>query len=114
MAKDKEYNKLIHTTQWLKLRRDVLTAHPLCQRCKDNGRLTPATEVHHIRPVEEAFTHAERVQRMYDPHNLQALCHDCHVKVHTEMGRGGKDATRKRNEKQVQDIIKKFFGSPDD
>ena len=51
---------------------------------------------------------------MYDPHNLQALCRDCHVKVHTEMGRGGKDATRKRNEKQVQDIIKKFFGSPDD
>ena len=64
MAKDKEYNKLIHTTRWLKLRRDVLTAHPLCQRCKDNGLLTPATEVHHIRPVEEAFTHAERVQRM--------------------------------------------------
>lgn len=46
---------------------------------------------------------------MYDPHNLQALCHDCHVKVHTEMGRGGKDATRKRNEKQVQDIIKNFL-----
>ena len=111
MAKDKEYNKLIHTTRWLKLRRYVLTAHPLCQRCKDNGLLTPATEVHHIRPVEEAITMADKRQRMYDPHNLQALCHDCHVRTHTELGRCGKEATRKRNEKQVLEIVKKFFGT---
>ncbi len=110
MAKDKEYNKLIHTTRWLRLRRDILTMHPLCQRCEAEGLVTPATEVHHIRPVEEAVTRADRVQRMYDPHNLQALCHDCHVKVHTELGRCGREATRKRNEKQVQDICKKFFG----
>ena len=58
MAKDKEYNKLIHTNKWLRLRRDVLTKHPICQRCEAEGRLTPATEVHHIRPVEEAFTKA--------------------------------------------------------
>lgn len=46
--------------------------------------LTPATEVHHVRPVEEAFTLAEREQRMYDPHNLLALCHNCHVQAHSE------------------------------
>lgn len=110
MAKDKEYNKLIHTTKWLRLRRDTLTAHPLCQRCEAEGLVTPATEVHHIRPVEEAFAHAERAQRMYDPHNLQALCHDCHVKVHTDLGRSGKEATRKRNAEQVRQVINKFFG----
>lgn len=110
MAKDKDYNKLIHTVKWLRLRRDTLTAHPLCQRCEAEGRITPATEVHHIRPVEEAITMADKMQRMYDPHNLQALCHDCHVKTHTELGRCGREATRKRNTEQVQQVIKKFFG----
>lgn len=110
MAKDKEYNRLIHTGRWLRLRRDVLTLHPVCQRCEAAGILTPATEVHHIRPVEEAFAKAERVQRMYDTGNLLALCHDCHVKVHTELGRSGKEATKKRNAEQVQQVINKFFG----
>lgn len=110
MAKDKEYQKLIHTTRWLQLRRQVLTAQPLCQACKEAGIITPATEVHHIRPVEEAIGERERRQRMYDPHNLRALCHACHVKVHTELGRSGKAATRKRNETQVAHVLKRFFG----
>lgn len=109
MAKDREYQRLIHTGKWLRLRRDVLTAHPLCQRCEEEGQLTPATEVHHIMPVEEAFTKAERTQRMYDAHNLRALCHACHVRTHTEMGRSGKEATKKRNDEAVKQIIVKFF-----
>lgn len=109
MAKDKEYNKLIHTDRWLRLRRYVLTKHPICQRCETEGRITPATEVHHIKPVEEAFTKAERVRRMYDPHNLMALCCDCHVRIHTEIGRSGKEATKKRNAEQVRQIVRKFF-----
>lgn len=111
MAKDKDYNKLIHTVKWLRLRRDTLTAHPLCQRCETEGRITPATEVHHIRPVEEAITMADKMQRMYDVHNLQALCHDCHVKTHTELGRCGREATRKRNTEQVQQVIKNFLAA---
>lgn len=109
MSKDKEYCRLIHTVRWLRLRRDVLTRHPVCQRCEAEGIMTPATEVHHIRPVEEAVTQADKMQRMYDPHNLQALCHDCHVRTHTEMGRGGKVATQKRNAEHVRQIVNKFF-----
>ena len=41
MAKDKEYIKLIHTSRWLRLRRDVLSAHPLCQACEAEGLLNP-------------------------------------------------------------------------
>lgn len=110
MAKDEEYKKLIHTTRWLRLRRDVLTAHPLCQRCEADGLITPATEVHHVSPVEEALSYTEKVQRMYDPHNVVALCRDCHVKTHTELGRCGKDARRKRNEEHARQAIKKLFG----
>lgn len=110
MAKDKEYQKLIHTGKWLRLRKDVLSRFPLCQRCDAEGRTTAATEVHHVRPVEEAITYADKRQRMYDPSNLMALCHDCHVKVHTEQGRSGKEATKKRNAKQVADVVQRFFG----
>ena len=109
MAKDKDYNKLIHAGRWLRLRKEILTAHPLCQECQKAGRIEAATEVHHIRPVEEAITYADKRQRMYDPHNLQALCHDCHVKVHTALGRCGRDAAKRRNAQQTAQVIKKFF-----
>ena len=109
MAKDREYQQLIHTARWLKLRRDTLTAHPCCQRCQQRGEITAATEVHHVRPVEDAFSRAERAQRMYDPHNLLALCHDCHVQAHVELGRSGKAATAKRNAEHVAAVVKKFF-----
>ena len=110
MAKDKDYQQLIHTSRWLRLRKETLTAHPLCQRCQQQDILTPATEVHHVRPVEEALTKAEKVRRMYDPHNVQALCHACHVQVHTELGRCSKQANKERKAKQARAIIEKFFG----
>lgn len=48
---------------------------------------------------------------MYDVKNLRALCHDCHVKEHTEMGRSGKEATRRRNAEQARAVIVKFFNT---
>lgn len=109
MAKDKDYVKLIHTTRWLQLRRDILTANPLCEKCQGEGYVTLATEVHHRKPVEYGVNYSEKYRLMYDPNNLIALCHDCHVKVHTEMGRSGKEANRRRNAEQVTVMIQKFF-----
>ncbi len=109
MAKDKDYIKLIHTPRWLRLRHDILTEHPLCERCEKEGYVSSATEVHHCTPVECGVCYDEKRRLMYDPLNLMALCHDCHVKVHTEMGRSGKEATRRRNAEHVASIIKKFF-----
>ena len=109
MAKDKDYIKLIHTPRWLNLRRAILSAHPLCERCEAQGYITPATEVHHQRPVEYGVTYAEKYRLMYDVKNLRALCHDCHVKAHIEMGRSGKEATRRRNAEQVARVVKNFF-----
>lgn len=114
MAKDKDYRQLIHTTKWLQLRKAKLSTNPLCEYCQAEGRIEAATEVHHVRPVEEAITYADKRQRMYDINNLQALCHDCHVKVHTAIGRAGKAATKKRNNEQTKQVIKKFFGTTDD
>lgn len=109
MAKDKDYIQLINTSRWQRLRRDVLTARPLCERCEEEGYITPATEVHHRKPVESGINYAEKRRLMYDPDNLCPLCHSCHVKVHTEMGRCGKAATRKRNDEHLEKIVKRFF-----
>ena len=114
MAKDKDYQRLINTSQWLRLRRDILTAHPLCQRCQAEGKITAATEVHHVRPVEEAINYAEKRRRMYDPANLRALCHDCHVRTHTEAGRSGREATKVRKSGHVAQVISRFFGDGSD
>lgn len=111
MAKDKDYRKLIHTPRWLRLRHEVLSAHPLCEMCGEEGYVAPATEVHHVVPVEYGINYAEKFRLMYDPKNLRALCHACHVKIHTEMGRSGKEAVRRRNAEQVKSVIVKFFNT---
>ncbi|WP_354411979.1 HNH endonuclease signature motif containing protein [Marinobacterium sp. MBR-111] len=42
----------------------------LCQPCRRGGRVTPATEVDHIKPVAEGGTDADS--------NLEAICTSCH------------------------------------
>mgnify|MGYP002524169428 FL=1 len=59
MAKDETYKRLINTSRWQSLRRAVLTAHPVCERCEAEGLVTPACEVHHRVPVESAVTPRE-------------------------------------------------------
>ena len=110
MSNDKDYNKMIHTTRWLKLRRAKLSAQPLCEDCAADGYITPATEVHHVISVESAFTRRDKERLMFDYNNLRALCHDCHVKAHVRLGRGGKEAAKARKEEQVKKINKKFYG----
>lgn len=109
MAKDEDYRRLIHTARWLRLRQWKLTEHPLCQRCREEGRLSAATEVHHVVPVETGTTAREKESLMFDPHNLRSLCHACHVRTHTEMGRSGKKQTAERNRMRLEKFKKKFM-----
>lgn len=109
MAKDKDYIQLIHTNRWLKLRRDKLSAQPLCERCCESGTVRAATEVHHVIPVEDGLTRAEKERLMYDYSNLRALCHDCHVKTHTEMGRCGKELAKKRAREHLKRFKERFL-----
>lgn len=109
MAKDKDYIQLIHTNRWLRLRRDKLSAQPLCERCSESGTVRAATEVHHVTPVEDGLTRAEKERLMYDYSNLRALCHDCHVKTHTEMGRCGKEQAKKRAREHLKRFKERFL-----
>lgn len=109
MAKNETYNRLIHTTRWLRLRKEILNAHPICQMCEEERRVSAATEVHHIVPCETATSAREMVTLMYDPHNVMAVCHKHHLELHTAMGKGGKEERRKRADKRLQNFVKKFL-----
>ena len=110
MAKDKDYRRLIHTHRWVMLRRSKLTAYPLCEDCLARDIVTPATEVHHIKPVEDALTAADKEALMFDPHNLRSLCHACHLAAHVALGRGGKEHARRRAAEKMKSFTEKFFG----
>ena len=53
-------------------------AHPLCEMCLKEGRLTPVEEVHHILPISQGGDHRQS--------NLMSLCQSCHTKLHRELG----------------------------
>lgn len=107
--RDEDYRTLINTKRWQDLRRWKLSRFPLCERCLEEGIFTPATEVHHVVPISDGLTFRDKERLAFDPGNLRALCHDCHVKTHKEIGRAGKSLTVRRNKRDFENICKKFF-----
>lgn len=78
-----------NTQAWARARVAFLRAHPLCEQCKRDGRLTPSTDVDHIVP------HRGDVTLFNDVNNLQALCRSCHSrKTATEDGGFGRVPVR--------------------
>lgn len=63
---------------WKRIRDSYAAAHPLCERCLENGVYTPTEQIHHIKPLSQGGTH--------DRENLMALCKSCHAKIHAEHG----------------------------
>ena len=63
---------------WQRVRERFIAAHPLCERCKDRGKTTPAQEVHHIVPLSQGGTHDET--------NLMSLCTSCHSEITAREG----------------------------
>ena len=70
---DKVAEGIHSSSRWTRLSRQIRSERPLCERCQEEGRLFPSTEVHHIRKCE---THPELA---YNPSNLRALCKECHL-----------------------------------
>lgn len=62
-----------HSSAWRRVRKVVLQRDSyICQHCKAQGKLTPATEVHHIKELEDFPDVALEVT------NLISLCWRCH------------------------------------
>jgi len=64
--------------KWRKIRKEFLDTHPFCALCRQEGRMTQATLVHHIRAASEGGSN--------DEGNLMALCSSCHSRLHAQRG----------------------------
>ena len=63
------------------MRLAYIDAHPTCEICAQNGRLTAATDVHHRISFTE-FQGLKRLEMAFNPNNLMALCPECHANIH--------------------------------
>lgn len=107
-----EYQRLMKSRKWKRIRDEYIKAHPLCERCEAEGRTRPVEEVHHIIPVAY-IRDPERMRALaYDKTNLQSLCSDCHHAVHEEMMTKKKEAAREKDARQAESFVKRFCGTP--
>lgn len=82
----KLYKHIIRGKKWHELREWYIARHPMCEECERRGILdSRATEVHHKRPIGTGHDEGEMLRLAYDPENLEALCHECHLRAHKEM-----------------------------
>lgn len=61
-----------YNSTWQRVRRMQLAREPLCKDCAGGGRVTLATEVHHIKAVRDGGSNS------FD--NFMSLCKSCHSK----------------------------------
>jgi 5-methylcytosine-specific restriction protein A len=60
------------TARWQRLRRQKLQQHPLCEACLQLGRIEPATDVDHRRPINAGGDPFPALAQ------LASLCVHCH------------------------------------
>ena len=72
--------KTYSNTTWRKLRDTFMKEHPICERCLAKGKITPATDVHHMK---SPFRNGEvNYSLLLDDKNLMSLCRECHGQIH--------------------------------
>lgn len=73
----KELDEFYHQPKWKSLRKSILVRDKyMCQRCKENGLMREAEQVHHIFPREQYHEYE------YCRWNLISLCNKCHNEMH--------------------------------
>lgn len=77
---------LYGTALWKRKRRQQLQAHPLCEVCEKEGRVVPATVVHHTTPHKGN-------RGIFFSSSLQSLCTTCHDGLMKSIERRGYDKT---------------------
>ena len=70
--KVRDHHALYGTSQWQRMRQQVLARNPLCCRCQSYGYTEAAIDVDHI------VAHDGDTSLFYDMRNLQGLCKRCH------------------------------------
>ena len=72
--------KAYNNTEWRKMRTSYIKEHPICEECLNKGKVTPATDVHHIK---SPFNSGDiNYTLLLDYNNLKSLCQECHGNIH--------------------------------
>jgi len=61
--------------EWRALRILKLNVNPFCEKCMEEDKLIPATEVHHRIDIQK------RIDLCLEFKNLQSLCKKCHSSI---------------------------------
>ena len=77
-----QWNKFYGSKAWSNLRESKLLDQPLCERCLEKGKITPATCVHHKNVFGSCPTEELMWYHFLDYYNLVSLCENCHKQIH--------------------------------
>lgn len=101
LIKDDKLYKFYKCDEWIKLRQHILyTNHYECYRCKERGKISKATLVHHVNHVRVKPQYA--LSKMYVDSdgeykiNLLPLCDACHEIEHKRFYEGHENKTFKK------------------
>lgn len=111
--KDTDMRKLrqqaYQNTAWRKLRDTYMHNHPICEECLNKGKVTPATDIHHM---ISPFQHGEvNYTLLLDYDNLMALCKECHATLHNNQN-GVK--TQKQILEELDTLLNNSYNNSDD
>lgn len=110
MSRDKDYQRLLNSKQWKRLRQWQLQREPLCEMCKLEGIITSAIDVHHKVPVESAHNLDDMARLCFNPDNLQSLCISCHANLHRQARSHSREAHKQREEDRLKRFIERHGG----
>lgn len=82
MATESKYHWMYRTKAWKERRAWQLRREPLCERCRDQGRVVKATVVHHRIRHEGAWP-------IFIGSPLDSLCKQCHDSIEQSIDRLG-------------------------
>ena len=91
MPTEGEIARFYGSEAWKRLSLGVRGERKVCERCAAWGRTRGAAVVHHREPVRKAW------HLRWDQRNLEALCWQCHERVHKRRRR----AWRPPSERQI-------------
>lgn len=82
-----------------------IKSHPLCERC---GKL--ATSVHHRIPLTQYRDDAYKMEEMaFDEDNLMAVCDECHLQLHIELGKYNNVDKQAANKERIDNFVKNYL-----
>ena len=97
-------DQFYHSKEWKILRAEALSRDGyLCQECKKKGIITPATTVHHIKPLRIDEKKALQLS------NLETVCAACHNQLHRERSQTLKKKNSNIKARKAKNIV--VFGS---